>query len=93
MPYWDKTMNYQQVCSPRCKKLKIIYKALSNSTTEEELRSHLAQEPLFTLDYADFIDEKSFTRAHADSKDVRAIVAGWINGVRLIDNMAMEVRS
>ena len=72
---------------------KIIYEALSNSSTEQELRSHLAQEPLFTLDYADFIDEKSFTRAHADSEDVRAIVAGWINGVRLIDNMSMGIHA
>jgi pantoate--beta-alanine ligase len=45
-----------------------------------------------TLDYADFIDEETFEPAQRDSKNVRAIVAGWINGVRLIDNMRMEAR-
>lgn len=72
---------------------KIIYEALTQSTSEDELRSHLSQEPLFTLDYADFIDEQTFGYAHSDTKDVRALVAGWINGVRLIDNMAMGIRA
>jgi pantoate--beta-alanine ligase len=66
---------------------------LSSAQTEEELRQILASEPLLKVDYADFIDESDFTRAHSGSKQVRAIVAGWINEVRLIDNMAMEVRA
>jgi len=28
-----------------------------------------------------------------ESKNVRAIVAGWINGVRLLDNMQMEINA
>jgi pantoate--beta-alanine ligase len=53
----------------------------------------LATEPLFQLDYADFIDEVDFTHAHSGTQNARAIVAGWINGVRLIDNMRMELRA
>ena len=71
----------------------VIPRALSSAQTEEELRQILASEPLLKVDYADFIDESDFTRAHSGSKHVRAIVAGWINEVRLIDNMAMEVRA
>jgi pantoate--beta-alanine ligase len=41
------------------------------------------------VDYAELIDENSFEVATTETKNVRAIVAGWINGVRLIDNMAM----
>jgi len=71
----------------------VIHKALSQSTSEEELRALLATESAFTIDYADFIDEKTFTHAQPTSRDVRAIVAGWINGVRLIDNMSMGNRA
>jgi pantoate--beta-alanine ligase len=71
----------------------VIHKALSQSTSEEELRALLATESAFTVDYADFIDEKTFTHAQPTSGDVRAIVAGWINGVRLIDNMSMGNRA
>jgi pantoate--beta-alanine ligase len=71
----------------------VIHKALSQSTSEEELRALLATESAFTVDYADFIDEKTFTHAQPTSSDVRAIVAGWINGVRLIDNMPMGYRA
>jgi pantoate--beta-alanine ligase len=71
----------------------VIYRALSAARSEDELRQILATEPLLKLDYADFIDESDFSHAHSSSKRVRAIVAGWINDVRLIDNMAMEVRS
>jgi pantoate--beta-alanine ligase len=71
----------------------VIHRALSQSKTEEELRAILATESTFTVDYADFIDEKTFTHAQPTSRDVRAIVAGWINGVRLIDNMPMGIRA
>jgi pantoate--beta-alanine ligase len=71
----------------------VIHRALSQSTSEEELRALLATESAFTIDYADFIDEKTFTHAQPTSRDVRAIVAGWINGVRLIDNMPMGNRA
>lgn len=72
---------------------KIIYQALSQSHSEDQLRAVLASEPAFSLDYADFIDEKTFAHAQSDTEDVRAIVAGWINGVRLIDNMPMGIRA
>jgi pantoate--beta-alanine ligase len=50
----------------------------------------LAGEPLFELDYAEVIDEQTFEIAKVDTLHKRAIVAGWINEVRLIDNMPME---
>jgi pantoate--beta-alanine ligase len=71
----------------------VIYRALSESTSEAQLRAILASEPALTVDYADFIDEKTFAHAQSDTADVRAIVAGWINGVRLIDNMPMGIRA
>jgi pantoate--beta-alanine ligase len=71
----------------------IIYRALSESTSEAQLRAILASEPALTVDYADFIDEKTFAHAQSDTENVRALVAGWINGVRLIDNMPMGIRA
>jgi pantoate--beta-alanine ligase len=75
------------------KAAKIIYQALSQSKSEDQLRAVLASEPALSLDYADFIDEKTFAHAQSDTAEVRAIVAGWINGVRLIDNMPMGIRA
>jgi pantoate--beta-alanine ligase len=71
----------------------VIFSALKGAGSEDQLRQMLATEPLFQLDYADFIDEVDFTHAHGGTQNVRAIVAGWINGVRLIDNMRMELRA
>jgi pantoate--beta-alanine ligase len=71
----------------------VISRALATSKTEAELRAALSAEPLFTLDYADFIDEESFAPATEATVSTRAIVAGWINEVRLIDNMQMVQRS
>jgi len=71
----------------------VIYRALSESTSEAQLRAILASEPALTVDYADFIDEKTFAHAQPDTESVRALVAGWINGVRLIDNMPMGIRA
>ena len=70
----------------------VIYRALSESTSEAQLRAILASEPALTVDYADFIDEKTFAHAQSETENVRALVAGWINGVRLIDNMPMGIR-
>jgi len=70
----------------------VIYRALTQANSESELREILASESAFTLDYADFIDEKTFAHAQSDTQDIRAIVAGWINGVRLIDNVSMGNR-
>ena len=71
----------------------IIYKALSQAKSEEELRVILATESAFEVDYADFIDEETFDHAHKQTPYVRALIAGWINGVRLIDNMPMGNRA
>ena len=71
----------------------VIYRALTQANSESELREILASESAFTLDYADFIDEKTFAHAQSDTQDIRAIVAGWINGVRLIDNISMGNRA
>ena len=68
----------------------IIYRALSTAKSEAELRQILSTEKLLELDYATFIDEETFLPADQRSERVRAIVAGWINGVRLLDNMQME---
>ena len=71
----------------------VISQALFASETESQLRKALASQPLLTVDYADFIDEESFLPADGDTAHTRAIVAGWINGVRLIDNRQMVQRS
>ena len=68
----------------------IISRALRQSSSEEELRQILASEKEFTLDYADYIDEKTFQPPTHSTQFTRAIVAGWINGVRLLDNMAVK---
>ena len=68
----------------------IISKALRESKSESELRTILASEPALTVDYADYIDEKTFLAPTETSEFTRAIVAGWINGVRLLDNMAVK---
>jgi len=74
----------------------IIFHALKSaegltsvSTMNEKLHAALASEPRFTTDYALVIDGATFAPAHDQTPDKRAIVAGWIDGVRLIDNMAM----
>lgn len=72
---------------------RILHTALIQAKSEVELRTILASESTLKVDYADFIDEKSFTHAQSDNANVRAIVAGWINGVRLIDNMPMGNRA
>jgi pantoate--beta-alanine ligase len=43
------------------------------------------------LDYAEIIDERDFTTAVDETENKRAIFAGWLNGVRLIDNMQMKL--
>ena len=68
----------------------IISKALKEPTRMHEI---LATEPAFKLDYAEIIDEKTFQIASATTQNKRAIIAGWINGVRLLDNAAVETNS
>ena len=68
----------------------IISKSLRESSTQDQLRLALASEPELTIDYADFIDEETFLPPTDSTRFTRAIVAGWINGVRLLDNMQMQ---
>jgi pantoate--beta-alanine ligase len=72
---------------------RVISKALIQSKSERELRDILATEPLFTLDYADYIDEETFLPPTESTQFTRAIVAGWINGVRLLDNISVKSES
>ena len=69
---------------------RVISKALRESTNENQLREILATEPALTVDYADYIDERTFKTPTLTTEFTRAIVAGWINGVRLLDNMAVK---
>ena len=66
----------------------VIYQALTRSSIDEA-RELLKKVDGFSLDYLELIDEQSFTLATPDSKNKRLIIAGWVNQVRLIDNMAM----
>lgn len=68
----------------------IISKALKDPTRMHEI---LATEPAFKLDYAEIIDEKTFQLASATTQNKRAIIAGWVNGVRLLDNEVVENNS
>ena len=65
------------------KRALIIYKALNSG--RENLRAVLDSEPAWKTDYAAVINPDNF-REEISSRQ-RAIVAGWIGGVRLIDNM------
>jgi pantoate--beta-alanine ligase len=76
----------------------VLYQALiaaTNSFNLSEARSEMlkicARQPLFKLDYAEVIDEKDFSIASDSTLNPRAIIAGWLNGVRLIDNMQMMI--
>jgi pantoate--beta-alanine ligase len=65
----------------------VISKALREGGNEiSKVRSILASEPNFTLDYAEVIDADTFEIANDESKSLRTIIAGWVEGVRLLDN-------
>ena len=72
-----------------------ISKALRSAATKDsidKMKTELARlenEPEFNLDYAEIIDEDNFELANESTTRARAIIAGWVDGVRLIDNMAM----
>ncbi len=73
--------------------ISIVLRTASNKESVERALTTLqeiSREPLLTLDYAEIIDEETFEIATDLTEKKRAIVAGWINGVRLIDNMAMK---
>jgi pantoate--beta-alanine ligase len=56
------------------------------------MREVIESESAFTLDYAQVIDEDDFTEATESTLRPRAIISGWLNGIRLIDNMAMRAQ-
>lgn len=71
---------------------KALSKTMSKSSISEArftLVKTLSDESRFLLDYAAIIDEDTFELATEQTAHKRALVAGWVNGVRLIDNMAM----
>lgn len=68
----------------------IISKALKEPARMAEI---LATEPEFKLDYADIIDEQTFQMATDATKNKRAIIAGWVNGIRLLDNAVVDTNS
>jgi pantoate--beta-alanine ligase len=77
----------------------VIHRALaaaklapSVEIAQEILKTTLATEPGFDVDYATIIDEKDFSAANDSTENRRAIIAGWVEGVRLIDNMPMVGR-
>ena len=66
----------------------VIYQALAQNNIEDA-RELIKKVDGFSLDYLELVDEESFTLATPDTKNKRLIIAGWVNQVRLIDNMAM----
>ena len=75
----------------------VIYRALSAAAKEKSVDSAraamakvLQSEESSTLDYAEIINEENFEIAQQDDANKRAIIAGWVNGIRLIDNMPMN---
>jgi pantoate--beta-alanine ligase len=76
----------------------VISRALVAAANEQSMESAhsrlqqiLGEEEAFTCDYAEIIDENEFTSATHSTLHARAIIAGWINGIRLIDNMSMKL--
>jgi pantoate--beta-alanine ligase len=75
----------------------VISRALFAASSEHNLESAhsvmlhvLNEETTFSCDYAEIIDEDDFTQATDSTLHARAIIAGWINGIRLIDNISMN---
>jgi pantoate--beta-alanine ligase len=75
----------------------VIYRALLAARNEKNIdaaraamKEVLASKAAFTLDYAEIINESNFEKASQSDESKRAIIAGWVNGIRLIDNMPMN---
>ena len=66
----------------------VIYQALTQNNIEDA-RVLIKKVDGFSLDYLELVDEESFTLATPETRNKRLIIAGWVNQVRLIDNMAM----
>jgi pantoate--beta-alanine ligase len=75
----------------------VIHRALIAASNEKNIdgactvmKDVLRSEESFTLDYAEIINEDNFEIAQQNDANKRAIIAGWVNGIRLIDNMPMN---
>jgi pantoate--beta-alanine ligase len=65
----------------------IISKALFEGMGNRELTLKiLSSEPKFILDYVEVIDADTFEIATSETSKRRTIIAGWVDGVRLLDN-------
>ena len=71
------------------KRALVIYRALTSG--RDNLRAVLDSEPAWKTDYATVINPVNFSELKNEESvpRQRAIVAGWIGGVRLIDNMEL----
>ncbi len=74
----------------------VMYRAMtaarlapSIAIAQEIIDTTILANAIFKSDYAVIIDEDSFSLATDSTKNKRAIIAGWIDDVRLIDNMRM----
>jgi pantoate--beta-alanine ligase len=74
----------------------VIYRAMAAARlaptvaiAQEIIDTTLSTDTGFACDYAVIVDEEDFSLATDSTKHKRAIIAGWIDGVRLIDNMRM----
>jgi len=74
----------------------VIYRAMAAARlaptiaiAQEIIDTTISTDAGFKRDYATIIDEEDFSFAKDETKLKRAIIAGWIDGVRLIDNMRM----
>jgi pantoate--beta-alanine ligase len=74
----------------------VIYRAMAAARlaptiaiAQEIIDTTISTDAGFRCDYAAIIDEENFSLASDSTKHKRAIIAGWIDGVRLIDNMRM----
>ena len=74
----------------------VIYRAMAAARlaptiaiAQEIIDTTISTDAGFKCDYAAIINEVDFTLANDETKHRRAIIAGWIEGVRLIDNMRM----
>jgi pantoate--beta-alanine ligase len=79
--------------TPEGRKAALVVSRALRSGSKEAMREILAGEPAFSLDYAEVIDPLTFEIADSTTLNPRAIIAGWIDGVRLLDNMGMAVSS
>jgi len=74
----------------------VIYRAMAAARlaptiaiAQEIIDTTISTDTGFECDYAVIINEENFSLATDSTKHKRAIIAGWIDGVRLIDNMRM----